>query len=816
VLGAVRAAYLRRRGDWLAGHGRAREAQAAYARAAEGWEAVDPVLAAGCWEAAARAAAAVEDRPAQVAAAQRALTLLPPESGWVTPLMRAAGSGAAVTAADGLYWLDRLAEAEAMARRAVAVAEAGGDPIVTLAGYATLGQVLFRLGRPVETLGCQTRVLELARATADPRLVAAALTDRGVALWGLEQFDQALAATTEALAAIEKIDDPAAADRERISTLAALASVRRSSGDLPGAVAAAEQAMALAERYQRREQYLQAKTAWSLAKLASGELAAATTGLRKVYEETSARGTGHLAGRAAGSLATGYARSGALAQARRWAEQAVAAQGTGDIEARAAARYNLACLTMAGGDLAPAQATLESAIEDWEAVRQQLTEDRLYVDVLEKQARAYRTLQACRLAGGDPAGAWVAAEQARGRSLLRQLRTQPTVPAGALPVEAVVALAAERETGFLVYSLLPPAWEPLAGAPGDATAGLHGWYLDATGLAHHWIDLAALRAKLGRADRTPEADPYLGLTRDFLVPAPATGPDPQADLAVASELLLQPLSEALAGSPARRLVLVPDGELDRVPFAALRLSSGEALADRWPTAVVPAIAVFAELAARPAPAPAAPELLLVGNPAPPRAPLAAGLPVPDLPPLAHAEREVQAIAEGYRSGVPLVGGAATRSAVLARIASATVVHFATHGLHGAAGGGTPGALCLSPDRGHDGYLRADEVAALRLPRCRLAVLSACRTGWGRSTYEGTLGLARAFLIAGVPAVVVSLWPVYDAAAADLMIAVHHHLRAGLPIGEALRRSMLAARADGAPIDDWAAFTVVGDPQVRLV
>lgn len=63
--------------------------------------------------------------------------------------------------------------------------------------------------------------------------------------------------------------------------------------------------------------------------------------------------------------------------------------------------------------------------------------------------------------------------------------------------------------------------------------------------------------------------------------------------------------------------------------------------------------------------------------------------------------------------------------------------------------------------------------------------------------------------------VVSLWPVYDAPAADLMIGMHHHLRAGLPVGEALRRSTLAARAGGAPVQDWAAFTVVGDPLVRL-
>jgi CHAT domain-containing protein len=122
---------------------------------------------------------------------------------------------------------------------------------------------------------------------------------------------------------------------------------------------------------------------------------------------------------------------------------------------------------------------------------------------------------------------------------------------------------------------------------------------------------------------------------------------------------------------------------------------------------------------------------------------------------------------------------------------------------------------LSPDGADDGYLRADDIRALKMPRCWLAVLSACQTGWGRSTYEGTLGLARAFLAAGANAVVVSLWPVGDSSTADLMIAFHCGLRDGLTVGKALRRSMLEARDAGAPLPDWTAFTVVGDPRIRL-
>ena len=95
------------------------------------------------------------------------------------------------------------------------------------------------------------------------------------------------------------------------------------------------------------------------------------------------------------------------------------------------------------------------------------------------------------------------------------------------------------------------------------------------------------------------------------------------------------------------------------------------------------------------------------------------------------------------------------------------------------------------------------------------MLSACRTGWGRNSNEGTLGLARAFLLTGVRAVVVSLWPVDDASTADLMINMNRGLRGGLTLGEALRHATVAARDAGAQLSHWASFTIVGSPGIRI-
>jgi CHAT domain-containing protein len=112
----------------------------------------------------------------------------------------------------------------------------------------------------------------------------------------------------------------------------------------------------------------------------------------------------------------------------------------------------------------------------------------------------------------------------------------------------------------------------------------------------------------------------------------------------------------------------------------------------------------------------------------------------------------------------------------------------------------------------DPYLRAWRIAGLSI-RARLAVLAACETAGGRMTNgEGTLGITAAFLSAGVPVVVSSLWPVDDRATERIMSAFYHRLASGLPVATALREAQLeVSRApDTAHPFLWAGFTVVGD------
>ncbi len=176
----------------------------------------------------------------------------------------------------------------------------------------------------------------------------------------------------------------------------------------------------------------------------------------------------------------------------------------------------------------------------------------------------------------------------------------------------------------------------------------------------------------------------------------------------------------------------------------------------------------------------------------------------------EARAVVQAV--GLPESTLLLGGQATLPAVERELPRHRLVHFATHGVvspDDPLGAG----LLLSPGAdGQAGVLTARQVYSLRLP-ARLAVLSACDTARGQLRYVsgGVTSLAGAFLYAGVPSVVASLWPVDDQATAGFMTTFYHQdLRRSAGDGTtALREAKRELRTgEGGKYADpyyWAAF-----------
>ena len=219
--------------------------------------------------------------------------------------------------------------------------------------------------------------------------------------------------------------------------------------------------------------------------------------------------------------------------------------------------------------------------------------------------------------------------------------------------------------------------------------------------------------------------------------------------------------------------------------------------------------------------------LIAGNSNTPAVPIHPGKPPEQLSPLPSDEREAKAIASTLNTQA-LLGANATEKEVRSQLSDARWIHFATHGLldYGATKGTMkiPGAIALTPSPRHqkstdftitntetlqtDGLLTSDEIINLQL-NAELVVLSACDTGRGELTGDGVLGLARAWMGAGVPSVVVSLWAVDDNSTALLMTEFYQNLDQGMEKAQALRQAMLTTAEQYPRPRDWAAFALVG-------
>ncbi len=147
------------------------------------------------------------------------------------------------------------------------------------------------------------------------------------------------------------------------------------------------------------------------------------------------------------------------------------------------------------------------------------------------------------------------------------------------------------------------------------------------------------------------------------------------------------------------------------------------------------------------------------------------------------------------------------------------VHFATHGLldesnpmySGVAF--SPTAAARDPEG--DWLLQTHEIFGMKL-HADLVTLSACQTGLGKLTRgEGLVGMTRAFMFAGTPSALVSLWSVDDNATAVFMVDFYRRLRAGTDKATALMetRRMMLTHPDHPHYRDpfyWAAFVLQGE------
>ena len=310
-------------------------------------------------------------------------------------------------------------------------------------------------------------------------------------------------------------------------------------------------------------------------------------------------------------------------------------------------------------------------------------------------------------------------------------------------------------------------------------------------LSHSELDILVTRFRYvidgGRwdeNDRAPFAELAMDLYRQLVLPAE-------------SEI-----------ESAERILIVPDGPLSLLPFAALLRPNTDAaplyLVQWKPFHVASSLTVYAQLRERRSLVGEA-ALVAFGNPtysssasgAESHALLRTGVNSSLLTDLPWSGDEVQAIGEIYReTATVFTREAATEEQAKALGSDVRYVHFAAHTvlnerrpLDTAIALATPNPSSGDPE---NGFLQAWEVYETVRLEAELVTLSACETALGTDyPGEGLIGLTRAFQYAGASSVLASLWKVNDQSTSQLMKEFYANLKTGMPKEQALQQAQIA-------------------------
>lgn len=776
-------------------------------------------------------------------------------------------------------------------------------------------------GAPEAALERYEQALDLARASADaaPRDEegeALALNGLGAARRALGDLDEARAAYDEALALRRRLG------RRTGNTLNELAALELQSGNVVAALARAREAV-IWQRHEGAEGgLLNARLRLGRALLLSGalqesqrEFARALWAARRLASVSLEAEALHWRGVAA-------ARAGRLAAARVDLLRALERRRQLELQdGQAETLTALAELERDQGRLTAALTHVRQAVDMIEGLRARVTQPERRARFLATERRRPYELRVSLLmalheraphAGHDRA-ALEAAEAARARTLVDLLDVR-----GFDPAQRIDPDLAARRAGLLDdITGLDSLRRDLLGAAGPRRAtrariesGLRTWREELAAveasLRQHdpayadlarprALDLPAIQGLLD--DDTLLLEYALGEPRSFLWAISRTGfsgyalpgrtrlealtraaledlrqreEPPDADeprrLARLGELLLGPAA-ALLTKP--RLVIVPDGALHYLPFAALPRPAGAAVpagvrgddtcagpeaTSPWlvcshELVSLPSVAALAAFRGQAARRHATHAFAVLADPvfessdprvrvSPERA-TPSGVRSPSesllsgrsgrLPRLPHSLAEAQGLAALFdrrdagqaASALVLTGFEADRSALVGgQLDGYQVLHFATHGRRDVQHP-EQSALILTrvgPDgQPREGRLRLADVYRLRL-NAELVVLAGCETAWGAEVPgEGLVGLVRGFMYAGVPRVVSSLWPVWDSTASDFMLRFYGRFvadREPRPPSAALRLAQLELLRMPQTRDPyfWASFGLQGDWQ----
>ena len=749
-----------------------------------------------------------------------------------------------------------------LVERAVRDARVAGDRSIEARALHSKGDHLFTAGAYEDALDALNQAAAAFESIGERRSLGRVYNSIGRLYRVHERRDEALTYQLRALAIHETTDSPF----ELLQSLNAVAVTYQGLADPRSARPYLERALVLAERTSspRIQDFLRANLAAVLVDEGADAKAAA------ILEEVLARGVDSFPAVRLRDLARIYLRLGRREEAAALAERAMASCKVADVECVDSLDLR-AEVHAASGRREAALSDVTAALDKIEVVRAKLVPADFFKQQFSAAQEAiYSRAIDIHLRDGRAGEALATAELARSRAFVDLLASKALSPR-----DAVVAGGASRSgAGLNAIDGLPltyrgttaaPAGEvrpdlpSTIAAPASTTADLVATAkrLHSTLLAY-WVTNDRLFIWVVGADGRVQASTVdAGLSRltelvratspSVRNPASASNSGParapttrgtdtikvQADNVDAwrqlYDLLVKPVRSHLPRQAGSLLTIVPSGPLSALTFAALLDERGRYLLEDYTLHYAPAGAVLAFTASRRHAAARTGDVLLVVDPVPPTL---SKLDAP-LPRLPGARAEARAIAGLIpRTRITsLAGDTATEEAIRAATSGKAVVHFATHAIvndqdpFGSFLAVSPGRDKLNP--GSEGLLTAREIYEMNLD-ADLVVLSACRSAGGRVRGDGIATFARAFIYAGTPTLVASMWDVADQPANRLLPDFYRGWIGGATKARALRSAQLRLlrdlRAGTVQVDTplgkillpehpvfWAGFVLFGEP-----
>jgi CHAT domain-containing protein/Tfp pilus assembly protein PilF len=237
--------------------------------------------------------------------------------------------------------------------------------------------------------------------------------------------------------------------------------------------------------------------------------------------------------------------------------------------------------------------------------------------------------------------------------------------------------------------------------------------------------------------------------------------------------LIEPLLPHITG---KELIIVPHDVLHYLPFHALVGPDGHYLIEKYAVYYLSSASLlqFVKEKRRAG----GEKVLAFGNPD-------LGDPEKNLE---FAELEAEEVKNVYPQSTVYVKKDATEEKSKSLSPTHDILHFATHAQLDEDDPLSSAVLLAREDK-EDGRLEVREIFGMDL-KAKLVVLSGCDTGLGKlSTGDELVGLTRAFIYAGTPSVVASLWSVDDSSTAHLMASFYRNLKTMSKV-EALRQAQL--------------------------